>query len=137
MDLFNMWLCQEFQNDTQKDEYIYILWDYTNMPDIDKTRIKIGFSTDPEMRSRGIITQAGLEYAMLFVSYRIIDTNVKCERIIHNLLSQYRTVGEWFVLSPFEAVKMIESAPVSIHIERSKMSVELQTIACGIKLEEL
>ena len=107
------------------------------MPDIDKTRIKIGFSTDPEMRSRGIITQAGLEYAMLFVSYRIIDTNVKCERIIHNLLSQYRTVGEWFVLSPFEAVKMIESAPVSIHIERSKMSVELQTIACGIKLEEL
>lgn len=87
----------------ESSRYIYVLWDYQNMPLIDNTRIKIGISKNPEIRTRSIITQSGLEYCMPLV-YIKLKNNDHTETDIHKYFKEYRSIGEWFNINPFEAI---------------------------------
>jgi T5orf172 domain len=90
----------------QRNKFVYILWDYTEMPNMDNTRIKIGRSYNPKIRCRNIITQSGLCNYKPYI-YLKCNPNINSEKIIHKLLNKYRGVGEWFNLSPFKAMDII------------------------------
>ena len=86
--------------------YVYILWDYSKMPQIDDTKIKIGRSINPEIRCKNIITQSGMTYCKPYIYLKCKD-KINSEKSIHKLLNQYRGVGEWFYISPFKAISLI------------------------------
>jgi len=89
-----------------EEKYIYLLWDYEKMPDINNTRVKIGISNNPYERTRAIITGSGIEYAMplFFLKLKSIDNT---ESVIHKLFANFRITGEWFVMNPFNAIDEI------------------------------
>lgn len=90
----------------EREKYIYILWDYLNMPNINNTKIKIGISKNPIERVNNIITQSGNTYQKLYVYFRCKNDS-NWENIIHKCLKKYRIIGEWFNLSPFECINIL------------------------------
>lgn len=97
-----------------RDEFIYFLWDYSNMPMIKNTRIKIGRSINPLKRCSSIITQSGIEYCKPYIFFKIKD-DINAELLIHKCLSKYRGVGEWFNIDPFEAIDILSEIGLINH----------------------
>lgn len=101
-------------NFEKRDQYLYVLWDYSNMPNIEKTRIKIGRSINPSARCQNIISQSGLKYCEPYIFFKI-KHNINAELLIHRSFSKYRSIGEWFNISPFEAIEMMNDIGLIDH----------------------
>lgn len=86
-------------------QYIYVICEQ-----IEGTPVKIGFSAAPEKRLRQLQTgHAGK--LVLFHKEEVAESNVKAlERVIHQELRHRKHRGEWFNLTPEDAVGEIKHA---------------------------
>lgn len=86
--------------------YIYIICEKA-----DETKpLKIGFSADPDKRLRQLQTGQSSSL-MLFHKEEVPTEQVKAlEKVIHRLLRHKKVRGEWFNISPEDAVAEIKHA---------------------------
>lgn len=84
--------------------YIYVIG--TN------EQIKIGFSKQPEKRLKQLQT-GNMNKLNLYYKEEIHDSKVRIvEKLIHRDLRQYKKVGEWFNLSPTDAISHLQFAKI-------------------------
>jgi hypothetical protein len=85
--------------------YIYVICEEVN-PEL----VKIGFSMHPDKRVRELQT-ASPKPLTLFHKEEVQDLNARAlERVIHRTLAHKRKNGEWFAMSPEDAVFEIKHA---------------------------
>jgi len=71
--------------------------------------IKIGMSDNPSKRITTIECASGFPLELVYESEPILRPQVT-EKLIHRLLKDYNTRGEWFEVSVEEAIKVINKA---------------------------
>jgi hypothetical protein len=87
-------------------QYIYVICEKSE----GSNPVKIGLSQDPEKRLKQLQTGHSAPL-VLFHKEEIENKNApSLERIIHRTLSQHRTSGEWFALTPQDAVAEVKHA---------------------------
>ena len=67
---------------------------------------KIGISDDPYNRMGALSAECGCELTLCFHSDPLDDA-LRYERLAHNVLASKRKKGEWFNISPEEAIKVV------------------------------
>lgn len=88
------------------DQKIYVI-----APTSRATRCKIGISADPAGRCREL--QTGHPDPLRVYHVQFLDPDVPApvmERIIHHEFSHRRLKGEWFAMTPGEAVSLVQWA---------------------------
>ncbi len=89
-----------------KSQYIYVICEQTEAV----TPVKIGFSANPEKRLRQLQTGHATPLT-LFHQEEVPAQNVRAlERAIHQELRHRKSRGEWFNLTPEDAVCEIKHA---------------------------
>lgn len=87
-------------------QYIYVICEQTETT----TPVKIGFSANPEKRLRQLQTGQATPL-VLFHKEEVPAENVRAlERVIHQELRHKKSRGEWFNLTPEDAVVEIKHA---------------------------
>jgi len=87
-------------------QYIYVICEHTE----GVTPVKIGFSANPEKRLKQLQTGQSNQL-VLFHKEEVPAQNVRAlERVIHQELRHRKSRGEWFNLTPKEAVSEIKHA---------------------------
>ena len=87
-----------------KPKYLYVICEANTAP------VKIGFSADPDKRLKQLQTGHPVQLT-LFHKEEVAAVQVRgLEKAIHNQLRHKRQQGEWFALSPEDAVFEIKHA---------------------------
>lgn len=85
--------------------YIYVICANT-----ESNLVKIGFSAQPEKRLKQLQTGQGIAL-VLFHKEEVPTESVRAlERLIHKELRHKKSLGEWFSISPDDAVLEIKHA---------------------------
>jgi hypothetical protein len=85
-------------------KYIYVICEAASAP------VKIGFSADPEKRVKQLQT-GHANVLTLFHKEEVEDEQVRVlERMVHKAIRHLRHTGEWFNLTPEDAVLEIKLA---------------------------
>ena len=71
-------------------------------------RVKIGFSNNPEKRLMSLSTQGGCKLRLCYYTPPITDYK-EVEAKMHDYFRDVRIRGEWFNLSPEEAIKKLKT----------------------------
>lgn len=75
-------------------------------------QVKIGFSKHPEKRLKQLQT-GNMNKLKLYYKEEIQDTKVRIvEKLIHRDLISYKKVGEWFAISPTDAISHLQFAKI-------------------------
>ena len=75
----------------------------------ERGKVKVGVSNRPRKRMLHLACQGGFEIKRTYESPIYGRTTIyELERIIHNKLSRYRFIGEWFKCGFDNAVKVVE-----------------------------
>jgi hypothetical protein len=89
-------------------QYLYVICEADRTP---LTPVKIGFSATPEKRVGQLQTAHYGGKLILFHKEEVDDLQVRAlERIIHKTLRHLKKSGEWFQISPEDAVLEIKHA---------------------------
>lgn len=75
-------------------------------------QVKIGFSKQPEKRLKQLQT-GNMNKLKLYYKEEIQDSKVRIvEKLIHRDLRSHKKVGEWFNLSPTDAISHLQFAKI-------------------------
>ena len=80
----------------------------------DNGRVKIGVSDNPEERIQSLMHQGGCMMSIMYKSHQISNAN-EVERNLHAMFVDKRFVGEWFNITPTEAIKMVRKLVKNRH----------------------
>ena len=74
--------------------------------------VKIGFSKTPEKRLKQLQT-GNMNKLQLFYKEEVQDSKVKIiEKLIHRDLKHKKSIGEWFDMSPEDAIAALQFAKI-------------------------
>jgi Meiotically Up-regulated Gene 113 (MUG113) protein len=117
---------------------------------LETTRIKIGFSFEPEKRLEKMQTSS--PFALVLIG--ACQGSFELEHRIHDRLQEYRRVGEWFEFDPQEALRLLQELSRQQYLSISDLpgriseaihwaqqlqlrGADPEAAAIGIKIEEL
>lgn len=81
---------------------------------------KIGIANDPLRRADAIRSASGSQVKLIHASIPTPDARL-IESIAHRLLADKRRSGEWFDVSPSDAIEAIEKAVLALEREREEL----------------
>ena len=88
--------------------FLYVICEDVAEP----STVKIGFSADPAKRLKQLQTGHSNTLRVFYIE-EVEQPKVRAlERVIHKLLRQYNTRGEWFALKPDDAVAEVRHAVI-------------------------
>jgi len=96
----------KIQQDTRS---VYIILNEEN------DRIKIGYSSDPNKRVAGLMTQSGCVLRLLYFTKPIYNYSA-IEKCMHNLFHEERLIGEWFSANANIAIERLKSMSHNVKV---------------------
>lgn len=92
---------------TSSTKFLYVICESA-----DADSVKIGFSVDPAKRVRQLQTGHATKLTVFYSEEVALDKVRALEKIIHRTLSHRRQKGEWFSITPADAVAEIKHAVI-------------------------
>lgn len=87
--------------------------------DLERNICKIGKTTRPEKRPRGIAIASGILKFKIYISEKVVNITT-AEKYTHKHFHEYRKAGEWFYLTPECVLEYIRDNIKSINKENEE-----------------